>query len=66
MRVLLTTSSNGMGEADPAQWARAIDAFFETPLDRRRQAVSRLADRYSWDRVVAPLVDALAAAGCRA
>ena len=55
-----------VGEADPALWAGAIDAFFAQPLDRRRQAVSRLADRYSWDRVVVPLVDALAAAGCRA
>jgi glycosyltransferase involved in cell wall biosynthesis len=54
-----------IGHADPALWAGAIDAFFAEPLDYRRQAVSRLADRYSWDRVVVPLVDALAAAGCR-
>jgi len=55
-----------VGEADPALWARSIEAFFAQPLDRRREAVSRLADRYSWDRVVVPLVDALAGAGCRA
>jgi glycosyltransferase involved in cell wall biosynthesis len=52
--------------SDPARWAQAIDAFFAQPLDSRRQAASRLAERYSWDRVVVPLVDALAAAGCRA
>jgi glycosyltransferase involved in cell wall biosynthesis len=51
---------------DPEHWARAIEAFFAGPLDRRRQAASRLADRYSWDRVVVPLAEALAAAGCRA
>jgi glycosyltransferase involved in cell wall biosynthesis len=51
---------------DADQWARAIEAFFAQPLDSRRQAAFRLADRYSWDRVVVPLADALAAAGCRA
>jgi glycosyltransferase involved in cell wall biosynthesis len=52
--------------ANPEQWAQAIDAFFAQPLDGRRRAARRLAERYSWDRVVMPLVDALAAAGCRA
>ena len=51
---------------DPELWAEAIDGFFAQPLDSRRQAAFRLADRYSWDRVVVPLADALAAAGCRA
>ena len=50
---------------DADQWARAIDAFFAQPLESRRQAAFRLADRYSWDRVVVPLADTLAAAGCR-
>ena len=52
--------------SDPGLWAQAIDAFFAQPLDSRRQAAFRLADRYSWDRVVVPLADALVAAGCRA
>jgi len=51
---------------DADQWARAIEGFFAQPLDGRRQAAFRLAERYSWDRVVVPLADALAAAGCRA
>ena len=50
---------------DADHWARAIDAFFTQPLEGRRQAAFRLADRYSWDRVVGPLADALAGAGCR-
>ena len=54
-----------VGGTDPALWAQAIDSFFARPLESRRQASFRLADRYSWDRVVVPLVDALAAAGCR-
>jgi hypothetical protein len=54
-----------VGGTDPALWAQAIDSFFARPLESRRQASFRLADRYSWDRVVVPLVDALAAAGRR-
>ena len=50
---------------DPERWAQAIDAFFAQPLEGRRGAARRLAERYSWDRVVMPLVDALTAAGCR-
>jgi beta-1,4-mannosyltransferase len=46
---------------DPAVWAEAIDRFFSRPPDTRPEAVLRLADRYSWDRAVVPLVEALVA-----
>ena len=48
--------------ADPEAWAGAIDAFFSRPLELRQRAARRLAERYSWDRAVAPLVEALTAA----
>ena len=47
---------------DPVLWAQSIDNFFLRPLENRQQAASRLAELYSWDRVVAPFVDALTAA----
>jgi glycosyltransferase involved in cell wall biosynthesis len=66
--VLATEPDAGalIGGTDPARWAQAIEAFFAQPLERRREAAFALAERYSWDRVVVPLVEALAAAGCRA
>jgi glycosyltransferase involved in cell wall biosynthesis len=51
--------------ADPAAWADAIGRFFSSPLERRQRAALRLADRYSWDRAVAPLVEALRVAHAR-
>ena len=48
--------------ADPAAWADAIDAFFSRPVELRQRAALRLAERYSWDRAVVPLVEALTAA----
>jgi glycosyltransferase involved in cell wall biosynthesis len=48
--------------ADPAAWAGAIDDFFSSPVELRQRAALRLAERYSWDRAVAPLVEALTAA----
>lgn len=51
--------------ADPDAWADAIDRFFSGPLDVRQRAALRLADRYAWDRAVAPLVDALTDAHAR-
>jgi beta-1,4-mannosyltransferase len=45
--------------ADPVAWADAIDALLSRPLEVRQRAVRRLAERYSWDRAVAPLVEAL-------
>jgi len=47
---------------DPAAWAAAIDGVLSRPLATRQRAALRLADRYSWDHVVAPLVAALEAA----
>jgi beta-1,4-mannosyltransferase len=44
---------------DPDDWARAIEAYLARPAEVRRRAASRLADRYSWDRSVEPLVAAL-------
>lgn len=48
--------------ADPAAWAGAIDALFSRPPELRQRAALRLAERYSWDRAVAPLVEALTVA----
>jgi glycosyltransferase involved in cell wall biosynthesis len=48
--------------ADPAAWAHAIIDLVSSAAETRRQAALRLADRYSWDRSVVPLADALAAA----
>ena len=50
---------------DPAAWAEAIGHFFSRAPETRRQAVLRLADRYSWDRAVVPLVEALAQPNAR-
>jgi glycosyltransferase involved in cell wall biosynthesis len=55
-----------VGGADPAAWASAIDAFFSRPVGPRHQAALRLAPRYSWNRAVTPLVEALIAAGAGA
>jgi len=54
-----------VGGEDPEAWAAAIEKFFSCPLERRQRAALRLADRYSWDRAVAPLVEALTVAHAR-
>jgi len=51
--------------ADPVAWAEAIGDHFSRAPETRRQAVLRLADRYSWDLAVVPLVEALASASAR-
>jgi beta-1,4-mannosyltransferase len=50
---------------DPVVWAEAIDDFLSRAPEMRREAVLRLADRYSWDRTVVPLVEALASPNAR-
>ena len=42
---------------DPIDLARAVRTFFELPADRRHAAARRIADRYAWDRVIAPVAD---------
>jgi len=54
-----------VGGDDPGAWAEAIDDFFSCPLERRQRAALRLADRYSWDHAVVPLVEALRVAHTR-
>jgi beta-1,4-mannosyltransferase len=51
-----------VADGDPAAWAGAIEAFLSRPLELRQRAALRLAERYSWDRAVAPLVEALTVA----
>jgi hypothetical protein len=46
---------------DPRTCAAAIDDFLSRPLAIRERAALGPAERYSWDRGVAPLVAALAA-----
>ena len=43
----------------PAAWADGILRYLERPAAARSRAALRLAERYSWDRCVEPLVDAL-------
>ena len=52
--------------SDPAAWSDAIMAILSRPVDSRRQAAGRLAERYSWERCVEPLVEALVEANPRA
>lgn len=54
-----------VASTDPAVWSDAIADFFSRDPETRRQAALRLAERYSWDRSVVPLVDALVAANAR-
>jgi glycosyltransferase involved in cell wall biosynthesis len=42
---------------DVADLARAIDAFFHVPVERRHAAARRVADLYAWDRVIRPVGD---------
>jgi glycosyltransferase involved in cell wall biosynthesis len=44
---------------DPREWAESILAYLARPGESRRRAARRLADRYSWDRCVEPIVSAL-------
>ena len=44
---------------DPSAWADGILRYLERPAAARSRAALRLAERYSWDRCVEPLVDAL-------
>ena len=46
---------------DAGAWADAIVEFLARDPDARRRAALRLADRYSWDRSVAPVAAALRA-----
>lgn len=47
---------------EPAVWAAAISEYLSRPAALRHAAARRLADRYSWDRCVEPLVAAIAEA----
>jgi len=44
---------------DPSAWADGILRYLERPAAARSRAALRLAERYSWDRCVEPVVDAL-------
>jgi glycosyltransferase involved in cell wall biosynthesis len=44
---------------DPEAWAEAIALFLARPEDVRRRAALRLAGRYSWDRCIEPVLDAV-------
>jgi glycosyltransferase involved in cell wall biosynthesis len=44
---------------DPRAWSASILAFLSRPDDAREQAARRLADKYSWDRCVEPMVSAI-------
>ena len=50
---------------DPVVWGEAIENFLSRAPETRQEAVLRLADRYSWDRTVVPLVEALASPNAR-
>jgi beta-1,4-mannosyltransferase len=44
---------------DPAVWAEYVLAYLKTPAEARQGAALRLAEEYSWDRCVEPLVGAI-------
>jgi glycosyltransferase involved in cell wall biosynthesis len=44
---------------DPGVWAESILAYLARPEESRREAAHRLADKYSWDHCVEPMVSAL-------
>jgi glycosyltransferase involved in cell wall biosynthesis len=44
---------------DPGRWAEAIETYLARPEAVRTAAARRLAARYSWERCVEPLIDAL-------
>jgi beta-1,4-mannosyltransferase len=44
---------------DPRAWSEGILAYVSRPADVRRRAARRVADSYSWDRCVEPIVSAM-------
>jgi glycosyltransferase involved in cell wall biosynthesis len=54
-----------VASSDPGAWADSIIAFLSRPVETRQRAALRLADRYSWDRCVEPMVAAVNMPECR-